>query len=625
MAAPAQESARSPAIPPLSFPQKMRIRVGMSVAATMLVVSVLLWPASLLAGDWIAFFTGVGSVSLAIVSLVLYRRNRTTLPSALILGWILLAIVFSSSLEDGVTSSISPWTGVLALLSLYLLGPRHGALFAAISVLQIGWAFLLDRTGMTLPMRHTTVQGSAGAIFSCAIAISMIAVLGYLYELAQKRTLGELADALITSEQNERQLDAMFESTTAAICSLDPRLRLIACNQVFASMTGARGRGALAPQRGDALDELLPLDRSARWQPHLDRVLASANPVSFEEAPPQGQDGRFWETMMHPIALGGRVAGVTVYSRDITERKRAEVEMRRLHQELVRVSREAGMAAVASEVLHNAGNVLNSTGVSVAMLERHLHGLRIGHLGKAVALLEEHAGGLDAFVRDDPRGRRMFELLRGLVAHFEQQRRELGAEVATLQESIHHLTAVIHAQQNHARSIGLLETVAVNELVEAALDLQAPAWAQLGITLERQLAELPPLHVDKHKAIEILVNLIGNARHAVRDSARDDKRIVIRTEAVGPAGAPARVRIHVEDNGVGIDPAHGEKLFRLGFTTKRGGSGIGLHSSANAAQQLGGSLSFRSDGPGQGAVFTLELPLTAPRAHLQITRSATSA
>lgn len=72
------------------------------------------------------------------------------------------------------------------------------------------------------------------------------------------------------------------------------------------------------------------------------------------------------------------------------------------------------------------------------------------------------------------------------------------------------------------------------------------------------------------------------------------------------------MRIHVEDNGVGIDPALGARIFQLGFTTKPAGSGLGLHSSANAAQQLGGTLSFHSDGPGRGAVFTLELPIEPP-------------
>ncbi|HWN66657.1 MAG TPA: ATP-binding protein [Haliangium sp.] len=117
--------------------------------------------------------------------------------------------------------------------------------------------------------------------------------------------------------------------------------------------------------------------------------------------------------------------------------------------------------------------------------------------------------------------------------------------------------------------------------------------------------------------IEILLNLVSNARHALRDSGRPDKRLRVRVEAADAQ----RARIHVEDNGLGIAPEHRERLFRLGFTTKHDGSGIGLHSSANAAQELGGSLTFHSDGPGQGARFTLELPLT-PRARARSSGAA---
>jgi two-component system sensor kinase FixL len=530
------------------------------------------------------------------------------LPGVLIVGWVLIAIVISSSTADGLPASVSSWTGVLALLALYLLGPRYGALFAVLAVAQIGWSLALHHSGLSLPAGPPKPPpDSASAIFIQGLGIVMIAVIGYLYELAQKQTLGELSDALITSEQNERQLDALFESTTAAICSIDRTRCLITCNDVFTRM-GAAQDGA-GPARGAPLERILPPAQHARWQPHIEAVLAGDGPTTFEEPPPAGQDAPFRETTMHPIVAGERITGVTVFSRDITERKHSEAEMRRLHQELLRVSRESGMASVASEVLHNAGNVLNSAGVSVAMLERHLQGFRFGQLAKAVAILEEHAGHLDAFLRDDPRGGKLLELFRGLVAHFEQQQRQVGAEVVALGQSIEHLMRVIRAQQSHARTLGIVEAVTVDELIDAALDLQAPAWSQLGITIERHLANVPPIHVDRHKAIEILVNLISNARHALRDSGRPDQRLRIRAETAAPGSQ--RVRIHIEDNGIGIAPEIADKLFRLGFTTKPGGSGIGLHASANTAQQLGGSVAFHSAGPGQGAVFTLELPVTA--------------
>jgi two-component system, LuxR family, sensor kinase FixL len=594
----------------LTFAQRMRVRVGSSVALVLVIQCGLVFaPHSAYVQNWLLVGLDLSTALFAGTALYLYRRDRSpTLPSVLLLSWMLGCMTIAGSAADGLPLALSSWTAVLALLALYLLGPRHGSIFAGLAILQMGWSFFLHVIGAGLPMSGLAPTNAWMSLLTYGAGVVLVAVLGYVYEVAQRRTLGELADALITSEHNERQLDAVVESTTAAICSLDHDLRLLTWNRAFADMAI---HDEPAPRAGDALGQLLSGDQLARWQPHLARVLAGAASSTFEEPPPQGQDAPCRETAVHPILAGERVVGVTVFSHDITGRKRAEAEMHRLHQELMHVSRQAGMATVASEVLHNAGNVLNSTGISTAMIERHLHGLRIGHLSKAVGMLKAQAGNLDAFLRDDPRGQRLLELLDGLVAHFEQQHQQLGAEVTSLRSNVEHLTRIIHAQQSHARSFGVHETVTVDALVGTALELQSPSWAALGITVERQLAELPPLHVDRHKVIEIMVNLVGNARHSLRHSGRADPRLRIRTEAVTEAGAGAvdRVRIHVEDNGGGIAPEHQAQLFRLGFTTKQDGSGIGLHSSANAAKQLGGSLSFHSDGPGQGAVFTLELPV----------------
>ncbi len=527
------------------------------------------------------------------------------------------------STERGLVLALSPWPPLLALFALYMLGPRHGLVFTGLAVAQAVLSYFLHHNQATLPLSFLAPWDSGVGLVHAVLAMGLIALLGYVYETAQRRTMTALEDTLVLTEQNEHQLDAVIESTTAAICAIDRDQRLLTCNRAFARMVTARTKPG--PQPGDALAALLPAAQRALWQPHIDRLLraactladsgrvvADAGPVTFEEPPPPGQDAPYRETTIQPMVGGDRIAGVTVFSRDITERKRAEVEMRRLHQDLMRVSREAGMAAVASEVLHNAGNVLNSTGVSVSMLLRHLHGLRIDHLARAVAMLDEHAGNLDAFVRDDPRGKPLFELLRGLVAHFEQQ--QLRSEVTSLQGSIDHLTRVIHAQQSHARSLGVLELVSVEALVDEALELQGLSWAELGIVVERQIPPLPPLHIDKHRAIEILVNLVGNARDALRDRAVPSSAC---PSAPSPETGPETGNACASTSRTTASASMrrtGAKLFRLGFTTKRNGSGIGLHSSANAAQQLGGSMSFHSEGPGRGAVFTLELPCTpAPR------------
>jgi signal transduction histidine kinase/PAS domain-containing protein len=622
MSAPARDSRSSLEHQSLATStQQMRARVGASIAAVLILAVLLSAPSIIRDRRWALLCASLLIGGFASGLILLFRRRRSpTLPAVLLVTILFIFIVSFGSVQGGIFVSASVWTGFLALLAVYLLGTRQGSIFAILAMLQIGWSFALHHSGMSLPGGHLSPPDSWLGVASAALGVGMIGALGYLYESAQKRTLGELSDALVASEQNERQLDLLFESTSAAVCSLDRDMNLITCNRAFARM--ANSPGGLPPQRGESLQGILLAEQYERWKLHIDRLLgtdgqtgesgrmlADTGPIAFEEPPP-GQDAPYRETTMHAMLGSDRIVGVTVFSRDITERKRAEAEMQRLQENLVRVSREAGMAAVASEVLHNAGNVLNSTGVSVAMLDQHVKDLRVGHLSRAVALLEEHAGHLDAFLRDDPRGKPLFAFLRGLTAHVEQHQQQVGAEVSALQASIEHLTRIIQAQRSHARSVGVLEVVSVDELVDAALELQAPSWSELGITLERPLAALPQLRIDKHKVIEILVNLISNARQSLRESGRADKRVCIRTESAGTRGGVERVRIHVEDNGVGIDPANRAKLFRLGFSTKPEGAGIGLHSSAITAQQLSGSLSFHSDGPGQGAVFTLELPVT---------------
>jgi C4-dicarboxylate-specific signal transduction histidine kinase len=156
---------------------------------------------------------------------------------------------------------------------------------------------------------------------------------------------------------------------------------------------------------------------------------------------------------------------------------------------------------------------------------------------------------------------------------------------------------------------GVYETLAIAGLVEDALRMNAAAFDRHHIDLVREFDEkIPAVCVDRHKVLQILINLFRNAKYAMAARSGNDKRIVIR---VGMA-APDRVKITVGDNGVGIAPDHLNSIFNHGFTTKKDGHGFGLHSGANAAKEMGGTLTAHSDGPGQGAEFTLELPVAAP-------------
>jgi C4-dicarboxylate-specific signal transduction histidine kinase len=146
----------------------------------------------------------------------------------------------------------------------------------------------------------------------------------------------------------------------------------------------------------------------------------------------------------------------------------------------------------------------------------------------------------------------------------------------------------------------------VTKLVEDALRINTAAFDRHRIEVVREFDEaMPSVSADRHKALQILINLISNAKYAMDEQSSDEKRMVIR---IGPA-SPDRVKVTVSDSGIGIAPENLIKIFNYGFTTKKNGHGFGLHSCANAAKEMGGSITAHSDGPGRGATFILELPV----------------
>ncbi len=160
-------------------------------------------------------------------------------------------------------------------------------------------------------------------------------------------------------------------------------------------------------------------------------------------------------------------------------------------------------------------------------------------------------------------------------------------------------------QQGYEKVLGVAESVKVKDLVEDALRMNAGALVRHDIQVSREYnSEMPSIRVEKHKVLQVLVNLVQNAMHACDDSGRAEKRVTVKACNGGD-----KVRISVCDNGVGIAAENMTKIFNHGFTTRKNGHGFGLHSGALAAKEMGGALLAKSDGPGQGATFILELPV----------------
>jgi PAS domain S-box-containing protein len=290
--------------------------------------------------------------------------------------------------------------------------------------------------------------------------------------------------------------------------------------------------------------------------------------------------------------------------RDITASRQAEEALRISQQKLLETSRLAGMAEVATGVLHNVGNVLNSLNVSACLVLEKLRHSKVANLGKAAALLIERNGNVAEYLTQDPNGQKLPKYLANLGEHLLSENAELQQEVDQLDRNIEHIKEIVSMQQNYAKVSGVFENLAPDLLVEDAIAMNLGAFERHGVVAERHYQPVPLVRVDRHKVLQILINLLRNAKYALDEMDRSDRRIVI---TIAPE-TEDKVRIVIADNGIGISPENLTKIFAHGFTTREDGHGFGLHSGALAAREMGGTLTAASAGHGCGATFTLELP-----------------
>ncbi len=287
---------------------------------------------------------------------------------------------------------------------------------------------------------------------------------------------------------------------------------------------------------------------------------------------------------------------------DVTARAAMQAEHEQMQRQLMDASREAGMAEIATGVLHNVGNVLNSVSVSAEMICERLRTSRVPKLVQVVDLLSTHREDLAAFLASDPRGQRVPEYLERLAEELCSEQEEHAGEIARLAEKLAHIKEIVQMQQAYAGRAGAAEPVDITALLDDAVRLNEDDWERLGVEVVRDYAEIPEICTEKHQILQVLINLVSNARKAMRE-APGPGRLHLSVRTTG-----TEVVVRVSDTGIGIPPENLKRIFSHGFTTSEDGHGFGLHSSAIAAKRVGGSLCGHSDGPGQGAVFTLTLP-----------------
>ena len=417
--------------------------------------------------------------------------------------------------------------------------------------------------------------------------------------------LNDLADAQATQEAAKRFISNVLESMPDSLIVVNPDSSIRSVNKATLDLLGYNEE-----ELGNRQFSIICSADGQHLTPErLDEFLGSGSRRDTEVV----YTSKSGEPI--PVALSGsaitdgsdRRTGYVCIATDIRPRKLAEAEQQALHDKFIQTSRQAGMAEVATGVLHNVGNVLNSVNVSATLIADQVRDSEVDRLLRATALLKDHEHELPDFLANDEKGRALPKYLVALTKQIAADQNRLFDEVDSLTRNVGHIKTIVTTQQQLAKSSSLIETIAPSDFVEEALEMSGKIADRSQIRLIRRFSRVPDVKTDRHRVLQVLVNLISNAVDAMIECSSGKATLTL-----GIMTSPDDdkiVRITVSDTGQGIDADVLTKIFTLGFTTKVDGHGFGLHSAALTATELGGTLNVSSKGPGRGAMFTLDLPM----------------
>jgi two-component system, LuxR family, sensor kinase FixL len=430
----------------------------------------------------------------------------------------------------------------------FLTGWRFSLVCAVVSLAALVTFHVLQTNGIVLPAAPDVNPHLSVLVIQTINLVSVASMVG-LYESSRKRAFAQLG-------ASEAKLAALVGNTCDAIWSVDRELEVIIHNQVFAQRFASD-------------------HRCDRWRPFYERAFAG-EPFTMEVREDLDGDATDLEVSFNPICDQGEVTGVAIFARDISERKRQASKLVQAQRELVTASRMAGMAEVATGVLHNIGNALNSVKVSAGVIGERVRAFRFAGITK----LSETVTRLDR--------ERCAQYLARLGDQLQSEQQQTLDEMACFSGHLDRIATLVATHRAHAGNVNVDENVVLQELIGDAMRLAAGVVGRIDADLVPSNTLSSVMRLDRYKVTQILTNLIIHA-------ASGERRIAV----AGMRTAEGRIAIEVADDGNGIDPAEVDHIFRHGF---------GLHWSANAAKELGGDLSCRPGGAGQATTFRLELP-----------------
>ncbi len=419
--------------------------------------------------------------------------------------------------------------------------------------------------------------------------------------------LGSIAERK-KAEEKMRLFRNLIERSNDCIFAVEPKWgRFIDVNNRACDSLGYTRKEFLNTVTMKNIEESVPDDSA--WQQQIQELREKGDIV--KEALYRRKDGtKFFVETSLKLTNQDKQEYIIAIARDITERKRAEAKLKAAQEKLLETARKVGMAEVATGVLHNVGNVLNSVSVTAESIQKRIRHSKVSYLGDAVNLLEEHSNELGKFMTNEERGKKLPVFLANLSKELVDEQERCLEALEALTKHVQHVADIIQLQQSYSKTKGLIEPTSIAELIEDAIQINAESLSRNNVEVRRDIAELPSILLDRHKVLQILTNLISNGIYALAKSNKDEKKLTINVKKLDNDN----IQIEVRDNGIGIPEENMTRIFEHGFTTKKKGHGFGLHSTALSVNELNGSIKAHSDGVDQGAVFTIKLPFKTQEA-----------
>lgn len=445
-----------------------------------------------------------------------------------------------------------------------------------------------DRLECSIPDAHQ--NGSANLCASTAMASSSDEQYGITY--------------LIEFDSRDQKLDKIILDNLMKNC--DDMIYFKDLKSRFIRYSDSAVRQYRAPSAeyvyGKSDFDFFAAEDAARFYECEQEIIRTGEPWLCKTEKVSGKAVWVITSKMPLLDEEGRTVGTFGISKDVTAQKEFEEELKLANQKLVVTSRQAGMAEIATNVIHNVGNVLNSVNVSVSQVNEINRGLKIKNLSKVAKIISENAD-VENFLIEDEKGKRIPEYLTMIAEELQRDQQKIQEELNTTRRHLSHIKTIVAMQQEYATSSTVVESTDLSQLLNDAVQISSSSLARHNIELVKDYDDSIMALIDQHQVLQILVNLIRNAKHACQATERQGQQIVLRVRK-----SEDTIEISVSDNGVGIGPENLRKLFHHGFTTKPRGHGFGLHSGANSARQMGGELQGFSEGLGKGAKFVLTLP-----------------